>query len=115
MSPAGFSDINQKILIDIVPHNKLKLTKDLNNKDILIKKLAGDNLLKYPKTDFDNYVLYDKDGNKIKIIKKKIEKDKNDNKYEYIGIKDNSNNTNEIIPVNDFVKALNDKENEELK
>ena len=113
--PADFSDINQKILIDIVPHNKLILTKDLNNKDILIKKRAGDNLLKHPKTDFDNYVLYDKDGKKIKISRKKIEKDNNDNKYEYIEIKDNSNNTNEIIPVNDFVKALNDKENEEFE
>ena len=113
--PADFSDINQKLLIDIVPHNKYILTKDLNNKEILIKKREGDNLIKYPKTDFDDYALYDKHGKKIKISRTKIEKDNNDNKYEYIEIKDNSNNTNEIIPVNEFVKALNDKENEEFE
>ena len=36
--PADFSDINERLLVDIIPQNKLLLSKDLNNKDILIKK-----------------------------------------------------------------------------
>ena len=113
--PADFSDINQKILIDIIPQNKLILSKDLNNQDILIKKKEGDNLIKYPKKDFDSFSLYDKDGKKIKVSRKIIEKDNNDNNCEYIEIKDNDNNKNEIIIVSEFVKALNDKENEECE
>ena len=113
--PADFSDINQKLLIDIVPQNKLILSKDLNNKDIIIKKKAGENLVKYPKKDFDEYILFDKDGKKIKISRKKIENDNDNKNCEFIEIKDNSNNKDEIVFVNELVEALKDKENEEFE
>ena len=113
--PDDFSDINEKLLIDIVPQNKLILTKDINNKNIIIKKKEGDNLVKYPKTDFDEYIILDKDGQKVKVSRKKIEDDNLDNKCEYIEIKDDSNNENQIVYVNDFIEALKDKENEEFE
>ena len=113
--PADFSNINQKLLIDITPQNKLILSKDLNNNDIVIKKKEGENLVKYPKTDFDQFILFDKDGKKIKISRKKIENDNNNKDCEYIEIKDNDNNKNEIVFVNDLVESLKDKEKEDLE
>ena len=113
--PADFSDINEKLLIDITPQNKLILSKDLNNNDIVIKKKEGENLLKYPKTDFDQFILFDKEGKKIRISRKKIENDNNDKNCEYIEIRDNDNNKNEIVFVNDLVESLKDKEKEDLE
>ena len=113
--PADFSDINERLLTDIIPQNKLILSKDLNNKDILIKKKEGDNLIKYPKTDSNNISLYDKDGKLKKVSRKIIEKDNNEPKNEYIEIKDNGNNKNEIVNVNELVEALKDKENEDFE
>ena len=112
--PKDFSDINEKLLIDIVPQNKLVLTKDLNGADVLIKNKAGNNITKLPKTDYDNYILFDKDGKKIKVSRKTIEKDCQDNNCEFIEIKDDENK-NEIIDVAEFTKALKDKENEEFE
>ena len=103
--PKDFSDINEKLLIDIVPQNKLVLTKDLNGADVLIKNKAGNNIIKLPKTDYDNYILFDKDGKKIKVSRKTIEKDCQDNNCEFIEIKDDENK-NEIIDVAEFTKAL---------
>ena len=54
--PADFSDINEKLLLDIVPQNKLVLVNDNNNQPVIIKKKEGDNLVKYPKTSFDTFV-----------------------------------------------------------
>ena len=115
--PADFSDINEKLLIDIIPHNKLVLIKDNNNQPIIIKKKEGDNLIKYPKTSFDTFVLYDKDGKKIKTSRKNTEKNVNDNNCEYIEIIDNTNNENknEIVLVNELLNTLKDKENEEFE
>ena len=115
--PPDFSDINEKLLLDIVPQNKLILMSDNDNKPIIIKKKEGDNLIKYPKTNFDTFALYDKDGKKIKISRKNGEKNVNDKNCEYIEILDNTNgeNKNEIVLVNDLVKALKDKENEDFE
>jgi hypothetical protein len=113
--PDDFSDINEKLLIDIIPNNILILSKDLNNQDIIIKKRAGDNLIKYPKTEYDEFTLFDKDGKKIKVSRKIIEKDNNNKKSEFIEIKDNSNNENHIIDAYEFLEALKDKENEEFE
>ena len=115
--PADFSDINKKLLIDIIPNNKLIISKDLNNQTILIKKKEEENLVKYPKTNFDNFTLFDKDGKKIKVSRKKIENDNNDAKgiFEIIEIRDNANNKNEFVYANQLVEALNDKENEEFE
>ena len=112
--PKDFSDINEKLLIDIVPQNKLVLTKDLNGADVLIKHKAGSNMVKMPKTDYDNYILFDKDGKKIKFSRKTVEKDSQDNNSELIEIKDDENKS-EIIYVAEFTKALKDKENEEFE
>ena len=83
----------------------------------LLKKKEGDNLIKYPKTTFDTFVLYDKDGKKIKTSRKNVEKNVNDKNCEFIEILDNTNdeNKNEIVPVNELVKALKDKENEDFE
>ena len=115
--PPDFSDINKKLLLDIVPQNKLILMSDNDNKPTIIKKKEGDNLIKYPKTNFDTFALYDKDGKKIKISRKNGEKNVNDKNCEYIEILDNTNgeNKNEIVLVNDLVKALKDKENEDFE
>ena len=115
--PADFSDINERLLLDIVPQNKLILTNDNDNKPTIIKKKEGDNLIKYPKTTFDTFVLYDKDGKKIKTSRKNAEKNVNDKNCEFIEILDNTNdeNKNEIVPVNELVKALKDKENEDFE
>ena len=115
--PPDFSDINKKLLIDIIPTNKLILSKDLNNQNILIKKKEGENLIKYPKTNFDNFTLFDKDGKKIKVSRKKIENDNNDTTglFEIIEIKDNSNGTNEFVYAKELVESLNDKENENFE
>ena len=113
--PKDFSDINEKLLIDTIPHNILILSKDLNNKDIIIKKREGDNLIKYPRTEFDEFIIFDKDGKKIKVSRKIIERDNNNIKNEFIEIKDNTNNENHIIEVNEFKEALKDKENEEFE
>ena len=115
--PADFSDINERLLLDIVPQNKLILTNDNDNKPTLIKKKEGDKLIKYPKTTFDTFVLYDKDGKKIKTSRKNAEKNVNDKNCEFIEILDNTNdeNKNEIVPVNELVKALKDKENEDFE
>ena len=115
--PADFSDINEKLLIDIIPQNKLLLINDRNNKPIVIKKKEGDNLVKYPKTTFDIFALYDKDGKKIKASRKDVEKKVNDENCEYIEIIDNTNgeNKNEIVLVKELVVALKDKENEEFE
>ena len=115
--PADFSDINERLLLDIVPQNKLILTNDNDNKPTIIKKKEGDNLIKYPKTTFDTFVLYDKDGKKIKTSRKNAEKNVNDKNCEFIEILDNTNdeNKNEIVPVNELVKTLKDKENEDFE
>ena len=115
--PADFSDINEKLLLDIFPQNKLVLLNDINNQPMIIKKKEGENLLKYPKTTFDTFSLYDKDGKKIKISRKEAEKNVNDNSFDYIEIIDNTNNENknEIILEKELVKALNDKENEDFE
>ena len=115
--PADFSDINEKLLIDIIPHNKLILIKDNNNQSTIIKKKEGDNLIKYPKTSFDTFILYNKDGKKIKASRKNTEKNVNDNNCEHIEIIDNTNNENkkEIILINELLNALKDKENEEFE
>ena len=113
--PKDFSDINEKLLIDTIPHNIIILSKDLNNKDIIIKKREGDNLIKYPRTEFDEFIIFDKDGKKIKVSRKIIERDNNNIKNEFIEIKDNTNNENHIIEVNEFKEALKDKENEEFE
>ena len=112
--PKDFSDINEKLLIDIVPQNTLILSKDLNGADVLIKHKAGNNLSKLPKTDYDNYVLHDKDGKKIKVSRKTIEKDNQDNNCELIEIKDDENKS-EIVFANQLTEALKDKENEEFE
>ncbi len=115
--PADFSDINEKLLVDIVPQNKLLLINDTNNRPNIIKKKEGDNLVKYPKTTFDVFALYDKDGKKIKISRKDVEKKVNDENCEFIEIVDNTNgeNKNEIVFVKELVVALKDKENEEFE
>ena len=115
--PADFSDINEKLLLDIIPQNKLILLNDNDNKPTIIKKKEGDNLIKYPKTNFDTFALYDKDGKKIKISRKNGEKNVNDKNCEYIELLDNTNgeNKNEIVLVNELVKALKDKENEDFE
>ena len=114
--PADFSDINDKLLIDVTPQNKLILMNDSNNQPILIKKKEGDSLVKYPKTTFDNYALYDKDGKKVKVSRKNVEKNINDNNCEYIEILDNTNgeNKNEIVLVKELLESLKDKENEDF-
>ena len=112
--PKDFSDINEKLLIDIVPQNKLILTKEVNNSDVLIKNKLGNNMTKLPKTDYDNYTLFDKDGKKIKISRKKLEKDYQDKNSELIEIKDDENKS-EIVYVADLTEALKDKENEEIE
>jgi len=112
--PKDFSDINDKLLIDIVPQNKLILTKDQNNADVLIKHKTGSNMTKLPKTDYDSYTLFDKDGKKIKVSRKKIEKDSQDNNCEFIELKDDENKS-EIVYVADLTEALKDKENEEFE
>ena len=115
--PADFSDINEKLLLDIIPQNKLILLNDNDNKPTIIKKKEGDNLIKYPKTNFDTFVLYDKDGKKTKISRKNGEKNVNDKNCEYIEVLDNTNgeNKNEIVLVNELVGALKDKENEDFE
>ena len=115
--PADFTDINQKLLLDITPQNKLILTKDINNQNCLINKTEGDNLIKYPKTAFDTFTLYDKDGKKIKVSRKKVEEDVNNNNCEYIEILNNTNDKNEdeILPVSELYVILNDKENEDFE
>ncbi len=115
--PSDFSDINEKLLFEINPQNKLIILNDINNQPIIIKKIEGDNIIKYPKTTFDTFALYDKDGKKIKTSRKSIERNVNDNNSEYVEILDNTNNENgnEIVLVNDLLKALKDKENEEFE
>ena len=115
--PADFSDINERILSDITPQNILILTKDLNNQDVLINKKTGDNLEKYPKNNFDNYTLFDKDGKKVKISRKKIEKDNNDNNCKFIEIIDNSKDgdNSEIVCISEITEVLKDKENEDFE
>ena len=114
-SPLDSSEINERLLKDIIPQNELLLSKDLDNKDILIKKIEGDNLIKYPQTDFDNFDLYDKDGKIIKVSRKKIEKDNKDIKCQFIEIKDNDNNKNEIVNKNQLIDNLKNKENENIE
>ena len=115
--PADFSDINEKLLLDIVPQNKLLLLYDNNNQPCLINKRLGDNLVKYPKTKFDTFTLNDKNGKKIKVSRKVVEKGNKDNNCEYIEIVDNTKdeNKNEFIPVGELLVALKDKENEEFE
>ena len=115
--PADFSDINEKLLLDIVPQNKLVLVNDSNNQPVIIKKKEGDNLVKYPKTTFDTFVLFDKDGKKIKASRKNVENKANDNNCEYIEIVDNTNgeNKNEIVIVKELEDAVKDKENEDFE
>ena len=115
--PADFSDINEKLLLGIIPQNELILLNNINNEPIVIKKKEGDNLIKYPKTTFDTFTLYDKDGKKFKISRKNGEKNTKDNKCHYIEIIDNTNNENknEIILINELKEALKDKENEEFE
>ena len=115
--PADFSDINEKLLLDIVPQNKLVLVNDSNHQPVIIKKKEGDNLVKYPKTTFDTFVLFDKDGKKIKASRKNVENKANDNNCEYIEIVDNTNgeNKNEIVIVKELEDALKDKENEDFE
>ena len=106
--PADFSDINGKLLIDITPQNKLFKINDINNNLLLIKKKEAENLKNLPPNDSDIYTLYDKDGNKIKSSRKEIENNLDNPEYEYITIK--YNDQEEIIPVSDLTKALEDKE-----
>ena len=115
--PADFSDINEKLLLDIVPQNKLLLLNDNNKQPCIINKRLGDNLVKYPKTKFDTFTLNDKNGKKIKISRKIVEKANKDNNCEYIEILDNTNdeNKNEFIPVGELLVALKDKENEDFE
>ena len=115
--PDDFSDINEKLLLDIIPQNKLIIINDINNSPIIIKKKERDNVVKYPKTNFDIFSLYDKNGNKIKISRKILEENANDENCEFIEIIDNTNdeNKNEIILVKDLEEALKDKENEDFE
>ena len=115
--PADFSDINEKLLLDIVPQNKLLLLNDNNKQPCIINKRLGDNLVKYPKTKFDKFTLNDKNGKKIKVSRKIVEKANKDNNCEYIEILDNTNdeNKNEFIPVGELLVALKDKENEDFE
>ena len=115
--PADFSDINEKLLLDIVPQNKLLLLNDNNKQPCIINKRLGDNLVKYPKTKFDTFTLNDKNGKKIKVSRKIVEKANKDNNCEYIEILDNTNdeNKNEFIPVGELLVALKDKENEDFE
>ena len=115
--PDDFSDINEKLLLDIIPQNKLIIINDINNSPIIIKKKERDNVVKYPKTNFDIFSLYDKNGNKIKISRKILEENENDDNCEFIEIIDNTNdeNKNEIILVKDLEEALKDKENEDFE
>jgi len=115
--PADFSDINEKLLLDIVPQNKLLLLNDNNKQPCIINKRLGDNLVKYPKTKFDTFTLKDKNGKKIKVSRKVVEKVNKDNNCEYIEIIDNTNdeNKNEFIPVGELLVALKDKENEDFE
>lgn len=114
-APVDFSDINERLLKDIIPQNELLLSKDHDNKDILMLKLEGDNLTKYPQTDFDNFDLYDKDGKIIKVSRKKIEKDNKDIKCQFIEIKDNDNNKNELVNKNQLIDSLKNKEDENIE
>ena len=115
--PDDFSDINEKLLLDIIPQNRLIIINDINNSPIIIKKKERDNVVKYPKTNFDIFSLYDKNGNKIKISRKILEENANDENCEFIEIIDNTNdeNKNEIILVKDLEEALKDKENEDFE
>ena len=115
--PPDFSDINEKLLLDIVPQNKLILLNDNNKQPCIINKRLGDNLVKYPKTKFDTFALHDKNGKKIKISRKIVEKANKDNKCEYIEIVDNTKDENkeEFIPVGELLVALKDKENEDFE
>ena len=115
--PDDFSDINEKLLLDIIPQNKLIIINDINNSPIIIKKKERDNVVKYPKTNFDIFSLYDKNGNKIKISRKILEDNENGENCEFIEIIDNTNdeNKNEIILVKDLEEALKDKENEDFE
>ena len=115
--PADFSDINEKLLLDIVPQNKLLLLNDNNKQPCIINKRLGDNLVKYPKTKFDTFTLKDKNGKKIKVSRKVVEKVNKDNNCEYVEIVDNTNdeNKNEFIPVGELLVALKDKENEDFE
>ena len=64
--PPDFSDINEKLLLDIVPQNKLILLNDNNKQPCFINKRLGDNLVKYPKTKFDTFTLHDINVNILK-------------------------------------------------
>ena len=115
--PADFSGINEKLLLDIIPQNKLIIVNDKNNQPVIIKKKEGDNLIKYKKTTYDIFALFDKDGKKIKASRKSTEKKINDNNFQYIEILNNTNNENknEIVSVNEILQALKDKESEEFE
>ena len=65
-----------KLLIDIIPQNKLILINDNNNKPSIIKTKESDNLINYPKTNLDNFVIYDKNGKNKNIEKKHWKGDK---------------------------------------
>ena len=99
---------------DIILVNTIILVNDINSQLIFIKQKEIDNLIKYPQTSFDIFVLYDKNGIKVKISRKAVEETKNNDINRYIEIADYSDYEKkyEIILVNDLQNAFINKENE---
>ena len=110
-------DINNIEDIDkIIEINSIILLEEFNSKYTFIKKKEIDNLIKYPKTSFDQFTIYDKNGNKIKVSRKKVEESLNDDNLKYIEIMDYSDyeKKNEIILVSDLIKSLKNENNNEF-
>lgn len=110
-------DINNIEDIDkIIEINSIILLEEFNSKSTFIKKKEIDNLIKYPKTSFDQFTIYDKNGNKIKVSRKKVEESLNNDNLKYIEIVDYSDyeKKNEIILVSDLIKSLKNENNDEF-